>query len=256
MINFIKAKKEFLDYTDKFPKDNESIQRKIYHSLRVVEKSENIAKSLNLSEEYIELSKMIGLLHDIGRFEQMKEFNTFEDKKSFDHGDFGEYILRKNNYIRTFIEDNSYDQIIFKAIRNHNKYAIEEGLTEKEILFAKIIRDADKLDIFYQSTEILFKKYENIEIDEEIDKNVIEMLYSKQPIDSKIADFTKITNIIFRTFALIYDINFSYTFEKIIEENYLKKIEERFNFKNKEIKPELKKLVEFCNEYIREQLQK
>lgn len=256
MIDFIKAKEEFLKYTSKFPKDDGPIQMKIHHSLRVTELSEKIAMSLNLSNEEIELAKLIGLLHDIGRFEQRKIFSTFLDEKSFDHGNFGEAILRKNDYIRTFIEDDRYDETIFKAIRNHNKYAIEKGLTEKEILFAKIIRDADKLDILYQSTEILFKKYECMEVNEEIDKNVIEMLYSKQLINSKAVNFTKLTNIIFRTFALIYDINFNYTFKKILEEDYLKKIEERFDFKNKEVKVELQKIVGFCNEYIKERLQK
>lgn len=30
---------------------------------------------------------------------------------------------------------------------NHNKATIEDGLEDDELLFAKIIRDADKLDI-------------------------------------------------------------------------------------------------------------
>ena len=49
--------------------------------------------------------------------------------------------------IREFVLNNEYDSIIYKAIKNHNKYKIEEGLSEKEKLYSKIIRDADKIDI-------------------------------------------------------------------------------------------------------------
>ena len=41
-----------------------------------------------------------------------------------------------------------YDNIIKKAIYNHNKYKIEENLNDVELLHRKIIRDADKLDNF------------------------------------------------------------------------------------------------------------
>ena len=57
--------------------------------------------------------------------------------------------------IRKYIENDKYDEIIRKAIKNHNKFEIEKRLTEKELIFAKIIRDADKIDIIYESVEIL-----------------------------------------------------------------------------------------------------
>ena len=64
--------------------------------------------------------------------------------------------------IRKFIEPSKYDEIIRKDIINHNKFAIEEGLTEEELLFAKLIRDADKIDIIYESEKIFYKGQEKI----------------------------------------------------------------------------------------------
>lgn len=255
MINFIKAKEEFLKYTSKFPKEDGPIQRKIYHSLRVVDASEKIAESLNLSVEEVELAKLIGLLHDIGRFEQRLKFKTFEDKKSFDHGNFGEQILKSDNYIRTFIEDDKYDEIIFKAIRNHNKFEIEYGLNENEVLFSKIIRDADKLDIIYESNAILFQKFDSIEVEDEIDKDVINLVYLKKLINTKEIDFEKLTNMIFTTFALVFDINYKFTLEKILKENYLEKTANRFDFKNNEVKKEIQELAKFINVYIKEKIE-
>lgn len=163
-MNIEKAKEEFLKYTNKFDINEEAIKRKIEHSLRVMEISKKLAKQIGLSEEDVNLATLIGLLHDIARFEQYTLFKTYNDLNSIDHGDFGVAILKEKNYIRKYIKEDQYDDIIFKAVKNHNKYKIEKELTEKELLFIKIIRDADKLDIYYESTGIFWntKKSERI----------------------------------------------------------------------------------------------
>ena len=151
-INIKNAIIEFLKYTEKYDLEDENIQRKKEHSLRVMNISETIARKLNLSEEEIQLSTLIGLLHDIARFEQYKRYQTFKDSNSFDHGNYALKILNRD--IRKYIEQDDYDEIIRKAIKNHNKFIIEDELTKKEELFAKIIRDADKIDILYESVEL------------------------------------------------------------------------------------------------------
>ncbi len=150
MINIEKAKEEFLKYTAGYDHDSEKIKRKEIHSLRVVEKSDMIADYLNLNEEDRKLAELIGLLHDIGRFEQIRRFDTFSDVKSgVNHGELGTEILFKDGLIRRFIEEDKYDEIIRRAIINHNKTYIDTDLNERELLFTKIIRDADKADIMY-----------------------------------------------------------------------------------------------------------
>lgn len=62
-----------------------------------------IHKELKLTEEKIRLAALIGLLHDIGRFEQYTKYNTFSDKLSADHADLGEKTLDNNDFIREFI---------------------------------------------------------------------------------------------------------------------------------------------------------
>lgn len=159
------AKDEFLNYTKNYDLSNENIKRKQDHSLRVMQISENIAKSLNLTEEEVILAMLIGLLHDIARFEQYTQYQTFNDSISFDHGDYALKILEKD--IRKYIDTNEFDEIIKKSIKNHNKLYIEEGLSDKEKLFAKIIRDADKLDIYFESSELFWmgqeKKLKNLQ---------------------------------------------------------------------------------------------
>lgn len=148
MIDFRKAEESFKNYLKDYDIEDGNIKLKIRHTYEVVQKSEYIAKGLNLDGEDIELAKLIGLLHDIGRFEQVKQTSDFIDNDEFDHADYGVKVLFENGMIRDFIDDNKYDDIIKKTIYNHNKYKIEEGLNEKELLHSKIIRDADKLDNF------------------------------------------------------------------------------------------------------------
>ena len=94
MFNIDKAENEFLKYTETFDNSNARIKRKKFHSLRVKDISRVIAESLNLNKEYVDVATLIGLLHDIGRFEQEKQFHTFNDLNSFDHGNFGADILK------------------------------------------------------------------------------------------------------------------------------------------------------------------
>ena len=153
--NLEKAKKEFIKYTENYDLTNDRIKGKQTHSLRVMEISKQIAERLGLSQEDVELATLIGLLHDIARFEQYTRYNTFRDLESIDHGDLGAEILQKD--IRKYIETDQYDDIIIKAVKNHNKYKIEAGLTAKEELFSKIVRDVDKIDIFYESVVMFWK---------------------------------------------------------------------------------------------------
>ena len=74
MIDLSKAKSEFIKYTNNYDLNDSHITRKIHHSLRVMEASKKIAENLNLTKEQIDLATLIGLLHDIARFEQRKRY--------------------------------------------------------------------------------------------------------------------------------------------------------------------------------------
>ena len=111
MVDFLKAENEMKKYVSEFDLNNENIRRKIRHTYSVVNTSEMLAKGLNLELEDIELAKLIALLHDIGRFEQLKRYNSYLDYLTVDHGDLGAQILLENDYIRKFIETDEYDDI-------------------------------------------------------------------------------------------------------------------------------------------------
>lgn len=256
MIDLENSKREFLKYTKKYDLNEPEIKRKQEHSIRVMEISKQLAKIIFEKEEKIQIATLIGLLHDIARFEQHTKYKTFRDSESIDHGDYGVEILKENNYIRKYIETNQYDDIILKAIKSHNKFEIEEGLSEEEITYAKIIRDADKLDIFYEAIDMFWGKDRETIQKEFIEPNVKKEFNNKKTIDKrKIKSNEKIDHVV-NIISFIYDINYIESFKIIKENNYIDKIINQFNFENEETKRDFEEIRKKAKDYIDEKIKK
>ena len=96
-IDIEKAKQAFKEYVKNYDQEDKQVKLKIEHIERVSQLARNMAEKLKLSEEDIALAELIGLLHDIGRFEQIRIYHTFIDKKSINHGELGQkYYLKKD----------------------------------------------------------------------------------------------------------------------------------------------------------------
>jgi len=250
MIDIKKSKDEFMKYTNNYDIENENIDRKIYHSLRVMEISKKIATNMGLENEKIELATLIGLLHDIGRFEQFKIYQTYSDLESIDHGDLGADILKQNNFIRNFIKEAKYDEIILKSVQNHNKYKIADDLNKEEKLFCKIVRDADKIDILYEAIEIFWKKgREEIQNDLISDKVYNEFLNKKLIKKDKNMKKNGIDKLVLML-AFVFDINFHESLEILKKEDYLNKILNNFDFKRQDTKEKIENIRNVLNLYL------
>ena len=250
MIDIKKSKDEFMKYTNNYDIENENIERKIYHSLRVMEISKKIATNMGLENETIELATLIGLLHDIGRFEQFKIYQTYSDLESIDHGDLGADILKQNNFIRNFIKEAKYDEIILKSVQNHNKYKIADDLNKEEKLFCKIVRDADKIDILYEAIEIFWKKgREEIQNDLISDKVYNEFLNKKLIKKDKNMKKNGIDKLVLML-AFVFDINFHESLEILKKEDYLNKILNNFDFKRQDTKEKIENIRNVLNLYL------
>ena len=207
------AKLAFEKYMDDYDRNNILIKTKYTHTYQVVELMAELAYRLNLTSKEIELAKVIGLLHDIGRFEQIKQFNIISDVKTkFDHADFGCDYLFNNHHIRDFgiNEDSKEATIIKDAIINHNKYKIENINNKKSLLFAKMIRDTDKIDI-YRAVAIRDGWYFNAN---EITEEVLKEFSMKKTINTKKLK-TKSDQVLFYL-AFIFDINFNESLDILV----------------------------------------
>ena len=252
-MNLENAKKEFNSFVKQYDLEFPKMQRKYKHSYRVMENSKNIAQSLNLTDSEIEIATLIGLLHDIGHFEEIKVRDILKENTKMDHGDLGVEILLKDEYIRKFIEEEKNDNIIMKAIKNHNKFKIEDGLSEKELLFAKIIRDADKLDIFYEGAEIFWTNREELEEinNSKISDKVLAEFRDNIVIDRK-DTVTKVDRIL-SIVSFIFDINYKYNFKVLKEKKYINRILDKFSFKDEVTSGQIEEVSKIVNDYTEKQ---
>ena len=254
-MDFELAEKAFKEYLKNYNIEDGSIALKIKHTYEVVKKSQYIARGLDLDKDNIELAKIIALLHDIGRFEQIKKFNEFNDKQ-IEHAEFGVKVLFEENLIRKFIKEEKYDNIIRKAIYNHNKFKIEDNLNDIEILHCKIIRDADKLDNFRVKQEDKFedmfpKIYNSETINyENISDKVYEDFMKHKCI--KLEDRKTIIDYWICVIAFIFDLNFEISLKYVKENNYIDILIDRIEYKNNTTKQKMKDIRRCAKEYIEE----
>ncbi len=254
MIDIIKAKKAFAEYVKNYDIKNDKIRLKVEHIERVSQVAKKLATKLELEDEDIKLAELIGLLHDIGRFEQLKQYNTFVDRNSINHGEFGVHVLfnKKDGIIRNFIDDKQYDEIIKKSIFNHNKDAVDipDDLTPRELLHTKIIRDSDKIDILnlltFEKKETAWEKPDLSDdiISDEIYKEFMEQNRINYGVRKSSAD------ILVSHLAFVFDFNFPESLKLVKERNYFEKIYNRFEFNNKDTMEKYKNIYKKLVEHI------
>lgn len=221
------------NYMKSFYSDNAEVQQGILikekHTGYVTANCIELAKYLNFSKHDIELAEIIGLFHDVGRFRQYSVYKTFNDADSEDHADLGIKVIEELDFFKK-LDDGDYEIVKF-AIQQHNKKDIAPTDDERKILFTKVIRDADKLDIYRVLEPFLAQ--DNADQMPHFIKNEgrynanISPDFVENFVTGKQADYRKIrTNGDRKIVRLmwIYDINFVWTMKKIVERGYIEKI--------------------------------
>ncbi|MCR4674699.1 MAG: HD domain-containing protein, partial [Lachnospiraceae bacterium] len=120
-----KAKDAFDCYTNKYNMSDVKIRLKVEHTYRVAGIAQRIASSLSTEDAFVDFAWFLGLLHDVGRFEQIKRYNTFNDGASVDHAEFGADLLFGEGLIFDFLPEGS--------LTSENKEELEERLKKAEI---------------------------------------------------------------------------------------------------------------------------
>jgi putative nucleotidyltransferase with HDIG domain len=140
----------FSGYCRSFYSPDEEFQKNIVlkeeHTFRVCANTEKICREESLDDEAILLAEVIALLHDVGRFEQYRQFKTFRDSISVNHAELGAQILEDYEVLAPLYPHER--SLIAHAVELHNVFAIPTKIPEETQFFLKIIRDADKLDIW------------------------------------------------------------------------------------------------------------
>jgi len=226
----------FEDYVTRFSSDDPIVQEnmdlKAEHTRRVCEATRDIGASLDLSREDLCIAEASALLHDIGRFEQYSRYRTFSDYRSEDHAALGVKIIQAKPVLDGL--EPAASDIIVRAVKYHNRAALPVGEGERCLFFLKLLRDADKLDIwrvvteYYQNAEN--KRNRIIELNlpdvELVSDSVYEALMNGKLV--QMADLKTLQDFKLLQIGWIYDVNFPRTFQIVREKKYLEKIRDAF----------------------------
>ena len=216
LINRENIKNTFAEYTDGYNSKDPKIKLKIDHTYRVADLCEKIARSLELDDKSCDIAWLIGMLHDVGRFEQIKRYGTFNDSQSVDHANFGADLLFEENLIESYVPDfynDEYAQIVETSIRSHSLFRLDESLDDKTLMFCNIIRDADKIDIFRVNIDTPAEEIYNVTTEElknsEITPEVMQAFDERHAVLRALKK-TAIDNVaghIALTFELVYPVS-------------------------------------------------
>lgn len=233
--------KEFDKYTSNYDLENPRLKSRYNHSYRVMHLSEKYAKELGFDDSDVELAKIIGLLHDFGRFEQYKVYKSFIDKDTVDHADYSVVQLFDKNEIVKFTDRIDDYELIKFAIKNHNKKDIPECNDERILKFAKLIRDADKVDIMY----VLGHEIHEQATDDEINPEIIKLFYEHKVIPSVLT--SNINDQIMFQFAFVFDLNNDIALKDY--RKYFKEFYQNVEYKNK-FRKFYKEVITYIDERI------
>ena len=285
----------FAEYVRNYDPSDEKIKLKIDHTYRVAGLCQSIAKSLNLSEADVDIAWLLGMLHDIGRFEKIRRFGTFSDADSVDHAEFGADLLFKEGLIRKFAEGyyekcelvgagneeagQAYSRqkdcqkdckegklnseqvkcnegklagLLELAIRQHNKYRVKEGLTERQLMFCNILRDADKVDIFKVNAEVPMEIIYDITTEELkngiITKEVLESFYRKETVLKSLRK-SAVDHIVGHI-SLLFELVYPESYRQAKEQGYVYKL---LDFKSDvpEVDVEFGRMREYLDEFLK-----
>lgn len=289
----------FAEYVRNYDPSDEKIKLKIDHTYRVAGLCQSIAKSLNLSEADVDIAWLLGMLHDIGRFEQIRRFGTFSDADSVDHAEFGADLLFKEGLIRKFAEgyyekcelvgagneeagqaysrqkdcQKDYKEdcdegklnseqvkcnegklagLLELAIRQHNKYRVKEGLTERQLMFCNILRDADKVDIFKVNAEVPMEIIYDVTTEELkngiITKEVLESFYRKETVLKSLRK-SAVDHIVGHI-SLLFELVYPESYRQAKEQGYVYKL---LDFKSDvpEVDVEFGRMREYLDEFLK-----
>lgn len=221
-----------LDYINSFTSENDQIQNnfdlKKEHIHRVIGYTEVLARNLELDQEIVLAAQLAALLHDVGRFKQFQEYQTFSDYESVDHAKLGHEIILENEWLLPISDDIKSD--ILLAVQLHNKIEVPKNISSQAKLITKIIRDADKIDILDMAVREYALQNDSrnpsftldLEDSFQISKQIAKSLLSEKLPDRK--HMKTITDFKLVQMAFVFDINFKPSFQIIDKKGLLKKL--------------------------------
>lgn len=216
------------------PVRDDPIKLKQEHTQRACKEIVMLGQALHLPAQDMLLAETMALFHDVGRFEQYATHGTFRDSSSENHAELGIRELAKHQVLSICTDEEQ--ALIIKAIGYHNVRTLPEDPEDPEdkdkrcLFFARLLRDADKLDIW----RVFIDHYERQ--DKERNSTIVLGLPDKPACSPKILkalrehrmvdlkDMTTRNDFKLLQISWVYDLNLRPTFQAVYERHYVERI--------------------------------
>jgi putative nucleotidyltransferase with HDIG domain len=222
----------FSDYCKSFyspdAEDQKNIVLKEKHAHNVCKNIIEIAKAQSLAENEMMIAETIALFHDIGRFQQYAKYRTFKDSISVNHGLLGANILLKEKILQNLPDDEQ--ELIIQTVKFHNAFTLPDIRDGKVVFSLKLIRDADKLDIW----RIFIEYYEDSEEEKasavgldlpdtsEYSEEVLSYIHNKKV--APLSNLTTLNDLKIMQMTWVYDLYLKASFKLLSERDYINRI--------------------------------
>ncbi len=213
--------KEFDAFLSNYDLCDSKVQLKKEHTFRVAQNCEWIAKRLGFNAKEVKLAWLLGILHDIGRFEQLKRYQTFHDRLSCNHAFLSADLLKSDSF--TLLEEDQ--NLIDFCVRWHNAYELPpcEAYTAK---MAHLLRDADKIDILRVNVESSFEDIYGMPESEFYDSLISDKVWQDLMNHQTVYQAHRQSAIDYRLshIAFIYGLEYKESIQLVMQQGYLLKM--------------------------------
>ena len=244
---------KFFKFTDEYNSGKFKIELKRIHTLAVANLMSRLSQMMGLSERFRQVAFVCGIVHDIGRFDQLKIFDSYSDKDTLDHGDLGYRILRETDFLDSFNDEEK--EMICQAVKYHNKLAIDGSISGNVLLMCQLIRDADKIDNFRVNIEELS--------DEKRRRGLSDCILSKELFDCmcehRMTPFELQHNDLdayVGSLSYFFDMHFKESFVLALQQGYFGKLCTYFQPSDKESIRLVKQIISDVEEFVNERAAK
>lgn len=208
--------------------DQKHILLKEQHTFKVCENMIAIVKGLSLNDGHLMPAETVALFHDVGRFPQYARYKTFRDGISVNHGLLGAETLIEHKVLQNLPPEEQ--ELVIESVKFHNAFSVPKKEREDINLFIKLIRDADKLDIW----RVFLDHFEGppetmadaitlgLPDTPEYSREVLSHIFKKETAPH--LQVRTVNDFKLLQLSWVFDLNFKPTFELLSERGYIDRL--------------------------------
>lgn len=211
-----------------FPENQHQFEEIRGHSLRVVSLSNMLADVLLQTEEERRIALIIAMFHDFGKASLLSK-NMEPLVIQREHATISAKILQQLDFFQSLSAEEQ--MIILRAVENHNQVRLPKLDNDQQTMFAKILRDADKLDVFDAAFRYFKERYSirplitnELYNTIEVSEKVLKSIWAGKP--AVYEDMKSMNDYKLILISMVFDLNYKFTFRVMSEKQYIQKIYE------------------------------